>query len=788
MKGIEKLLIIILITITSTIQGQNLIKSKTIQGKVTDTKGISIPYANVSVKDRTIGTTTNEDGSFSLSLKNTPPDIILQASCIGYDSVNLPLHLKNTTEEGLTIILQSVNKSIEEVTVSKKSKTTEKNEIPYAITAIDAKPMQTRNLDVNQLLNTVTGIKIREAGGLGSNYSFTLNGFTDNQIKFFIDGIPMDYFGSSLRMNNFPVNMISSVEVYKGVIPIEFGSDALGGAVNFVTNQSTKSFIDASYSYGSYNTHRAAVISQYIFPKTGLQLKVNAFYNYSDNNYKIWVNNVDAETGNIDGEVKIRQFHDGYESKSGQVDAGFSNKKFADKLFVGIIGATNYDEIQRGYNINKAIGEAFNKDQRMVLSLKYLKRDLFLKNFDAKLLATYIDGTSQIVDTSYNTYDWYGNYTTKDPNTTSGEFTWFKTLFKYNDKSATNSLNLAYEFLPGHKLVFNNTYLNFTRTGDDPTGYYAELSDNTNKLTKDITGLSYEINLFHERLKGSVFGKYFYMNANMYDHDDNDDVTAVNSNFKDNGTGIAISYFIIPELQVKASYENTYRIPENEEMFGDGLQTVPNPNLIPEHSKNLNFNLAYRKQIEKNNFDIGISYLYRLADDFIKKITSGNQSDYENFSDVKINCVETELKYNYNNKLRFNLSGTYQNIIDNDETSTTYEDRVPNMPYLFGNGNIDYQFTPFKNKTNKMSLNWNTNFVEEFYLKAPSLGSSNKSIIPRQLSHDISLSLLLFQGKYNLSLACTNITNMDLYDDYKLQKPGRAISAKFRLYIDSVNK
>ena len=46
------------------------------------------------------------------------------------------------------------------------------------------------------------------------------------------------------------------IEVYKGVVPVGFGTDAIGGVVNIVTNkQPGKWFMDASYSYGSFNTH-----------------------------------------------------------------------------------------------------------------------------------------------------------------------------------------------------------------------------------------------------------------------------------------------------------------------------------------------------------------------------------------------------------------------------------------------------------------------------------------------------------------------------------------------------
>ena len=38
-------------------------------------------------------------------------------------------------------------------------------------------------------------------------------------------------------------------------------------------------------------------------------------------------------------------------------------------------------------------------------------------------------------------------------------------------------------------------------------------------------------------------------------------------------------------------------------------------------------------------------------------------------------------------------------------------------------------------------------------------------------------------GKYSVALECTNLTNEKLYDNYRLQKPGRAFNVKFRVYL-----
>jgi hypothetical protein len=45
------------------------------------------------------------------------------------------------------------------------------------------------------------------------------------------------------------------------------------------------------------------------------------------------------------------------------------------------------------------------------------------------------------------------------------------------------------------------------------------------------------------------------------------------------------------------------------------------------------------------------------------------------------------------------------------------------------------------------------------------------------------LTYALKNGKYNISVECRNLTNETAYDNFRLQKPGRAFFTKFRYYI-----
>ena len=75
-------------------------------------------------------------------------------------------------------------------------------------------------------------------------------------------------------------------------------------------------------------------------------------------------------------------------------------------------------------------------------------------------------------------------------------------------------------------------------------------------------------------------------------------------------------------------------------------------------------------------------------------------------------------------------------------------------------------------------------YQHEYSLHWANLGDPKSRImIPTQLSHNVTLNYAMQNGKYNLSFECRNITDKNLYDNFSLQKPGRAFYIKLRINI-----
>lgn len=532
---------------------------------------------------------------------------------------------------------------LEEVQVVGKSKARRMQEQAYAISVLDLKKQYQTAAPLNKLLNSVTSVKIREDGGLGSNYSFSLNGFSGNQVKFFIDGIPMDNFGSSFNLANISANMADRIEVYKGVLPVYLGSDALGGAVNIVSRKNAN-YLDATYSIGSYNTHRFSINGAYT-AHGGFTIRANAFANYSDNNYKVWAPIVNLSTNKQEGYEWVKRFNDGYHSFGLKVESGIVGKSWADYLLLGLIASTDTNNVQTGATMDAVYGGVKTKSFSIIPSIKYKKDDLFLPGLSLSLYGTYNIVNTQNVDTLARKYNWKGEYVTS---TSAGEG--YLTDATIKERQWQANANLNYVIDDHQSVTLNNVFTAMRRKSDDKMYPDDEMNNVPQQLTKNITGLGYQVRF--QRWNANIFGKMYRLYSSTYklmdQFTDNQRWEKVSDRKHRFGYGAAATYYILPSLQAKVSFERAFRMPETVEMFGDGMVQKSNPDLKPESSNNFNAGLLFDQNFGPHRVQAEVNYIYRNTKDFILKgvsLTSNPTTSYDNIGKVHTRGIEASLGY-----------------------------------------------------------------------------------------------------------------------------------------------
>ncbi|PRD46788.1 TonB-dependent receptor [Sphingobacterium haloxyli] len=687
----------------------------------------------------------------------------------------------------------SQQKEIDAVHIDKKTESREIKEEPFNVNVVETKQYYNSALDINQLLTRTTGIRVREDGGLGSNFNFSLNGFSGKSLKFFLDGIPMDNFGSSFSLNNFPANMAERIEVYKGVVPVSLGADALGGAINMVTRRNLN-YMDVSYSVGSFNTHKAGLNGAYTNEKTGFAVRFNGFYNYSDNNYKVNVQPIRGNT--LLPEQEVKRFHDGYSSLGGQVEVGVRDKPFADQLFVGLLAGQNDKDIQTGVVMDQVFGAMTQSSNSVIPTLKYKKDNLLLDGLDFNLYGAYNITRNNFVDTVGLIYNWLQETTPR-----SGGAERQRTQLKQRDNEGLITANLAYALHPDHRLSLNYVLTDFKRKSSDVEQPNNVAYTMPQRLQKQNFGLGLDSRF--GALRTNVFAKYYGLHAESFENISQTltpEYAEIATSQDNIGYGLAATYFLLPRMQVKASYEHAYRLPEPLELLGDGLFTIRNETLTPEKSDNINIGGLYAFTVNQtHNFQTEANFIYRNSTDYIRLEQGRNQPTgrkFINVGDVRTTGVEGEIRYNWKNRLYSSVNLSYQNIIDKTEFTSggnlsgettqpnlNYGYKVPNIPYLFGNFDLGLQLPKVGGKGGAANIQYRLNFIEEYYLTPEQLGANNPDMIPRQFAHSILADYSIGGGKYNIAVECHNLTNSRLFDNYRMQKPGRSFNVKIRYFI-----
>lgn len=660
------------------------------------------------------------------------------------------------------------------------------NKSAYNAVAIDTRMLRNTNLDLAHALDRVAGIKIREEGGVGSAVQLNLNGFTGQHVKVFIDGMPMDNSNTSFGLNNIPAGFASQLQVYKGVVPVDFGGDAIGGVINIVTDHSPRTYVDASYSYGSFNTHRSNIALGWT-GKRGFVVRFNAYQNYSDNDYKVKTQWTDLSNSTISNEEGwFRRFHDRYHNEAVVLQAGLVNKSWASKLLFGLQYTHEYAQVQNANLMKIVFGGKLRKNWGLTPSLLYEKRNLFTRGLNLRLSARYDYTTTNNVDTLSRTYSWTGQWI---PKASQGEGA--TSLAEFTGKTLTEVANLTYRIGDQHFFTLNETYINFHRHTTDNSANRAMTSAATfmRRINiKDITGLSYQF-IPNTEWNATAFVKYYDthvtgpVNVSQTTRAQYEEQQRHSQAL---GFGAASTWTPWRDLQVKLSYERALRLPSERELFGDGDYEEGDAVLKPEKSNNVNLNFNYEHtfaDVHTIVAELGLNYR-NIQDYIIRTLNAKGVAVSTNHGHVFGEGFDAAIHYLY--KDIFTIGGNYsmQNMRNrerynaNGALSVTFNNRVPNLPYAFGNMDASYTLKHVFGKYNKLTIGYDMRYVHRFYRSWS--GDGAKLYVPEQYSHDANLTYSIYGGRYNISIEANNFTNSLLYDNFSLQKPGRNFAIKFR--------
>lgn len=784
-----------------------------ISGSVKFKDGTPTQLASVYIENSSNNTYTNEDGSFEL--KAMPyGEYVVNIKYFGKTTETVSVNLNRET----LVINHSLNFSeaneLDEILVKVKTEEAKIETNGFAVNAIKVQEMALQSVQATDILDRSSGVRIRQTGGLGSHTHYNINGLSGNAIRIFIDGSPIQSFGPSFSLSSIPPNMIDRIEVYKGVVPIELAGDALGGAINVVLKEDfNQNTLSTSYSYGSFNTHQATVSGNAYNKKTGFTLRGSGFYNYSDNDYEVYGNQVyttNPTTGDITY-VRAKRFHDAYSSGGFKIDAGVSNRTWADELLVGAVYSTLDNEIQHGATMESVYGNRKMDQQTKLISLSY-KDASFLneEKLNLELFSSYSDLRRRLTDTVPYIYDWGGKR--KERFNNNGDFIGYyeyfsgaeagnPTLQRSDEDVFVGRATTNYTINDNHSISSNFFQTRFKRGIEDPLEDVDLRSlEDTRYSNKSIFGLGYNFKAFDSKLKTSLFYKHFNQNIQSNNYSKRDinapvELNTLNRTLGANGFGLTVAYQILPNILIQASAENSFRLPTARELFGNLAENLePNYNLEPEKSKNLNLGVTLGTfSFGKHETKIKINTFIRDTKDKIKRNVREDDTDetteFINDDSYLSQGFDVDIFYSYNRTLDFSGNVSVFNSLFNtqfDETGLEYNwyrDRERNAPFFTANGNLQYTASNLLQNKSQTRFSTNLSYVHWFYRDWESLGGAGKDIIPTQLVSDIGIAHTFPDKKITIAFDARNILDKQVFDNYALQKPGRAFYMKINYTI-----
>lgn len=214
-----------------------------VKGKVVDQNGKTLPGVSIAVLGTTIGTTTDGDGNFTITIPENVDQINL--SYVGYTSKAVKL-----TSASLSMIkLEPANVDIDEVVVVAYG-TSSKKAMTGAVTSVNS-DMIVRNKSnnvLNSLQGMVAGLQMnsKSRGGGVSTQEIIIRGNSSinssNEPLYIIDGVP------SSSMGSLSPDDIESISVLKDASAVSlYGARATNGVILITTKQ------------GSYTDQRPVV-------------------------------------------------------------------------------------------------------------------------------------------------------------------------------------------------------------------------------------------------------------------------------------------------------------------------------------------------------------------------------------------------------------------------------------------------------------------------------------------------------------------------------------------------
>ena len=787
-------IVTILCLCTTVLSAQNILCGKIIDKET----GLPISGAYISIKNTKQKTVSDKTGNYQIDILSNGTCLV-EVSFVGYKRVRQVIVLNgNITKD---FFLESSANVLNEVVVKGSSQQAEINRIrqsPMAVTVVDGSKLRGRSSGIEEILTRTSGIKVRKTGGLGSASRISVHGLEGKRVAVYINGFPLNSPDGSFDINDIPIDVIKYIEVYKGIVPAEYGGDGLGGAINIVTREDECDLVGFTQELASFGTSKTLTSAQKLFAKSGILFNVAFFKNKSKNNYTMsWP--VFETNLPVSEYRKVRRNNDYYDADFYHVGIGF-RKLYFDKLDLECAFYRNKKGIQ---SLNFDSQHAYMKGFNIMPTLHIEKDDFIFKGLEMKLSLVIPIIQTSLIDTTTTRRQWDGTITqamgeTEDNLLNESHNRQFELRNKFNLKytfgqhtfNINDQLALS-DYRPKDERM--NDYLGF-----DPSSF-------PSKMISNNIGLCHLYASSNHRFQNSLTISIYYLKSKIFRTSDAlskaqmkdasaPKQTSVNKTYY--GFSEGVSYEFWKGVRGKFSFSHNVRLPDTGELFGNGMSIKPSVNLLPEIGDNLNVGtiIDTRNVMGLTRVQWETNFYYMYIQNMIRLFPADIRSIYTNLGKTSTMGFDTDLKVDVTPNIYTYFNLTLQDIRDrqkwlNDAKGTdnpTYNKHVPNIPSFYFNYGLEYHAENLLGRNELFRIYMDVSHVGEFdwgWQMSTLSDQRKKWIIPSNDVFTIGLQQSFWHNNISLSFEVENIFDKENYMEFKMPLQGRTFKTKLRFNL-----
>jgi len=594
-----------------------------ISGKVLDSKNNEpVDLVNIRESLSGLGTTTDESGQFTLIVEDQS-QMEIEFTHIAYKTFHNNF---NVSDSGIVIFLEETLLQMNDVVVTSTRSGYFLRDVPIATEVIGKKEItESGAITVSELLSQRAGVSTSVNVDGGS--IFNMLGLDSRYILILKDNQPITgRFNNRVDLNQVSTNRIKKIEITKGPGSALYGTDAMGGIINIITEDSNEfSSLDLSYRASSFGGTPSEISTEPVnsILKGSLALPLKNITLSNDLTYQHFTKGQQFEYISADQIDKLNLNTD-LNWEVDEHDIHISHQYFNQKdngktrLSGGTILYTNVTSIDRS---QASLTHSWQINNQSSIEQTIRKAD-----YTREYVVTSNNGMVEKDDVSIE------------------DNTEYELLFKHDLKSLT--LNGGIEF---SRPRYESDRITGGEQEKDIIGVFNQLAWNILPRLDLVSGLRLD--------------KY-------------GDTTVVSPR-------LAIAYKTSANWIYRAAYGHGFRSPSFMETLIDwehiqfGYTVKGNPNLKPEVSRGITLGVEYRN---KNNFQASALVYHNSFSNLIKDYAkeSGVLS-YRNIEKAYFTGLELITKWTITNAISSSITLNY--VKNEDETGK----QVPNtMPISIG--------------------------------------------------------------------------------------------------------